>query len=185
MSVDLDGHGLAQNSNPWCVQASGVSLPLRSQSVDLVVTDNVFEHLDEPLEMLAECRRVLKDGGAIVFLCPNGYGYIALISRLTPHWVHAMFKRRALGVADEDTFPTYYRLNSKRAITRLAGQTGFEVNTLQSFVGWPTYWEFSEGLHRVFVLVHALLEKLPLWSHVSLVGVLRTKARRAPDRGEQ
>jgi len=175
VSVDIDRTGLAQNHNPNRVQASGTSLPLKNGSADLVMADNVFEHLENPATVLAECNRVLKEKGTLVFLCPNGTSYIALVSRLTPHWLHAKFKRWFLGVAEDDTFPTYYRLNSKYAVTELANQAGFRVEVLESYVGWPTYWEFSGTLHRVFVAVHALLEKLPSWSHITLVGVLRAE----------
>lgn len=173
VSLDRDREGLSQNKNRDRILADGGRLPFKDESFDLIMADNVFEHLDDPLSVLYDCHRCLKVNGALVFLCPNRFNYIALLGSPTPHWFHAKFKWHTLRTAETDTFPTYYRLNSVGRIMRVAQQAGFKVETIRSYVGWPTYWEFSDLLHRFFVVVHRCLEALPPWSHISLVGVLR------------
>jgi SAM-dependent methyltransferase len=173
----MDEAGLTQNSNANRVLGVGAQLPFKDKTLDLVMVDNVFEHLDDPLLVLRDCHRCLRETGALVFLCPNRFSYIALASSITPHWFHAKFKLLTLSVAEADTFPTYYRLNNIRRITKLANQVGFEIDRIESFVGWPTYWEFSDLLHRFFVLVHRFLEWLPSGCHITLVGVLRRKSQ--------
>ena len=51
----------------------GVRLPLASNSVDIVLSDNVLEHLhpDDAVEQMGEACRVLKPGGRLVLLTPN------------------------------------------------------------------------------------------------------------------
>ncbi|MDP6087920.1 MAG: hypothetical protein QGF68_18040 [Nitrospinota bacterium] len=78
-----------------------------------------------------------------------------------------------MGVRAEDVFPTYYRMNSDKTIRRIAAGAGFRVEKIMTFVGWPTYWEYSDFLHRIFVLVHKALEFLSSWCHITLVSVLR------------
>lgn len=62
--VDLD---------PACrphVAADIVRLPIRSDSVDLVICTQVAEFVRDPRELASECRRVLKPGGTLVLSAP-------------------------------------------------------------------------------------------------------------------
>ncbi len=52
-------------------------LPYADASFDLVVHSDTLEHVPEPLRGLAECRRVLRDGGACVYTVP------IIVGRLT------------------------------------------------------------------------------------------------------
>lgn len=45
-------------------------LPYSDASFDLVVHSDTLEHVDDPVHALAECRRVLKAGGALCFTIP-------------------------------------------------------------------------------------------------------------------
>jgi SAM-dependent methyltransferase len=45
-------------------------LPYGDASFDLVVHSDTLEHVDNPVHALAECRRVLKPGGALCFTIP-------------------------------------------------------------------------------------------------------------------
>ena len=45
-------------------------LPYSDGSFDLVVHSDTLEHVDNPVHALAECRRVLKTGGALCFTIP-------------------------------------------------------------------------------------------------------------------
>jgi SAM-dependent methyltransferase len=45
-------------------------LPYGDVSFDLVVHSDTLEHVDNPVHALAECRRVLKPGGALCFTIP-------------------------------------------------------------------------------------------------------------------
>lgn len=47
------------------VAARGEELPLRTDSVDLLLSDNVLDHAQEPERFLRECRRVLKASGTL------------------------------------------------------------------------------------------------------------------------
>lgn len=47
------------------------ALPVGSGTVDVVTAVSVIEHLASPARMLAEVRRILKPGGALVLVTPN------------------------------------------------------------------------------------------------------------------
>lgn len=173
ISLDVDGAGLSLNSNVRRTAADGARLPFHDTAFDLILCEHVFEHLEKPEEVLKECHRALKPGGALVFLTPNRFSYISLAAALSPYRFHVWFKGKTLSTAKGDVFPTYYRLNSPGRIRKLARRTGFEVEAQRSFVGWPTYWEFSDLVHRAAVVGHWLLERCPCLFHISLAGVLR------------
>lgn len=109
---------------------------------EIVVADNVLEHLGDPEKTLAEINRVLKVGGHFLFKTPNRFHYMPLISTITPTAFHKQFNRFR-GRRGEDTFPTYYRANSKYKIEALARKTGFSVANLQLIEGRPEYLRFS------------------------------------------
>ena len=46
-------------------------VPLVDKSVDLVVASHLFEHITDPVELLGEWRRTLKDDGKMIIVCPD------------------------------------------------------------------------------------------------------------------
>jgi SAM-dependent methyltransferase len=113
-------------------------IPYGDATFDLVFSDNVVEHLSEPLEVFREVRRVLKPGGMFLFKTPNKTHYMPLIARMTPHRFH-QFVNRLRGRAEVDTFPTCYLANSVGAVRRLAASAGFEVDFVERVEGRPEY----------------------------------------------
>ena len=46
------------------------SLPYESESIDFIYSDNVFEHIDNLLDLIKECNRVLKKDGTLIIRVP-------------------------------------------------------------------------------------------------------------------
>lgn len=95
------------------VSASLVSLPLRDETIDLILCRYAAEHLPEPRGVFAEFARVLREGGHLVLLTPNRWHYVSLISHLTPFWFHRWFNV-SYGIAAEDTFGPSIALTRRR-----------------------------------------------------------------------
>jgi SAM-dependent methyltransferase len=129
IGLDIDP---AVQENPFVDEArvipdSGV-LPLDDASVDVIVSEFVIEHVDDPDAVTAELHRVLKPGGWFCAYTPNKWGYIAVAARLIPnrHHVSALHKLQPSKHA-RDTFPTRYRMNTRRALERLFAGPRWEL----------------------------------------------------------
>jgi len=117
-------------------------IPYPDATFDLVFSDNVMEHLSDPLAVFREVHRVLKPGGVLLFKTPNKHHYMPLIARLTPHRFH-QFVNRLRGRAEVDTFPTCYRANSAGAVRALAASADFAVARIERIEGRPEYLRFA------------------------------------------
>lgn len=144
--VDLDPRVV---ENPMLDEgrvANADRIPYEDSRFDVVFSDNVLEHLDNPLQVFREVERVLKPGGVFLFKTPNKWHYMPTIARLTPHGFH-QYVNRLRGRAEVDTFPTRYRANCLGDVQRLAADSGLVVDRVERIEGrpeylrmtWPTY----------------------------------------------
>jgi SAM-dependent methyltransferase len=124
---------------------------LPDQSVDLVVSRSVLEHLSMPEDVFRELHRVLRPGGRFVFLTPNRWDYASLAALAIPNSLHPKLVRLLTDRKECDTFPTFYRANTTRAIHRLAGQCGFEVESIMHLNQYPDYFRKIPPLFLVGV----------------------------------
>lgn len=100
-------------------------LPLKSASIDSVVSFQVMEHLCEPQTMLNEACRILKPGGVIFITVPFQW------------WVHE---------APHD----YFRY-TRYGLEHMLGKAGFANIQIEESTGFWTMWllKFNYQLNRV------------------------------------
>lgn len=68
---EMSAAGLDQSGS---IRGSGMSLPIRSDSVDVCISSNVAEHVPEPWTMAEEMLRVTRPGGLVVVSYTLWYG---------------------------------------------------------------------------------------------------------------
>lgn len=138
------------------------TLSRESGSVDLIVSRSVFAHRFDPLAVYREMSRVLRPGGAIVFLTANMWDYATLIARLVPNRFHARVVQGCRGPSEEDTFPTAYKTNARRDIQRPAAGSGPQVSSIEYFSQHPNYFMFNDALFFVGMCFGKLIHRFEL-----------------------
>ena len=174
VGVDLD---LRVSANPLLdagLSADIYALPFRDGSFDVVFSIYVFEHVDRPRVLAAEIARVLRPGGVCIALTPNLYHYVTLLSRLTPTAFHKWVNERR-GRASDDTFPTCYRLNSRRALSQEFASAGLDTVAIDAIEVQPNYLSFSALTYALGVGYERLVNATDYLSpiRVNLIGQFR------------
>ena len=112
--------------------------------------------------MFRELGRVLKPGGRLVFTTPNKYYYSSLVAGMIPYKWKDSYMRWAFREETYDHFPVFYRANTRRALHRLAAETGLRVVRVQAVRHFPYYLLFSPLLFRLGMLYDWLVTGLRL-----------------------
>lgn len=76
--IDIEFPRVVESSSftPNVICAAGEYLPFQSESMDLVFSHEVLEHVQDDAMAIQEMVRVLRPGGRIVLFCPNrGYPF--------------------------------------------------------------------------------------------------------------
>jgi 2-polyprenyl-3-methyl-5-hydroxy-6-metoxy-1,4-benzoquinol methylase len=162
VGVDVDPVVLTNTQVDRAVHTpDGLLTALESDYFDVVISKDVLEHVEHPDVLFAEIARVLKPGGLLLAKTPNGTHYVPVIARLTPLSLHKTFnKLRGRDVVD--TFPTRYRANSRKALTRLATQSGLEVVAVEFQEGRPEYLRFHPLTYFVGMAYERMVNALGL-----------------------
>jgi ubiquinone/menaquinone biosynthesis C-methylase UbiE len=140
------------------VVGSLANMPFPGEFFDVVLCSWVVEHLEEPEAVFREMARVLKKRGYLLLLTPNAWGYVILVNRLIPAPLHRWLVRAIYGRQSKDTFPPFYRANSKGRLEMKLHQVGLR-NEEFYYVGDPSYIAFND----IFFKLGVLLERLTDW----------------------
>ena len=126
--------------------------PLDDSSIDLIICDNVLEHIENPELFFSEVSRVLKRGGYYCFRTPNAWSYIAIIAKIIPNKYHSKITSIVQDSRmEEDVFPTLYRCNTIGKLKRLMKKNGFDYE-VYGYEAEPSYLSFSSIIYYLGVL---------------------------------
>jgi 2-polyprenyl-3-methyl-5-hydroxy-6-metoxy-1,4-benzoquinol methylase len=95
-------------------------------SFDAVALSHVIEHVPDPVQTLAECRRILKPGGKLVVVTPN-----------TSSLSHRMFKQDWRGLEP----PRHLHIFSNRSLPSLLARAGFENVSIRPHMAGSVFYE--------------------------------------------
>lgn|GEM_PF-772893 len=120
------------------------SLPFADRSFELVTMNMVVEHLAEPSKVLAEIVRVLDWGGQLVIHTPCASSYEIWLIRLgwkvLPKSVGLWAIRFLEGRDAGDVFPTFYRANARRLLSKLVSEAGLVEQEVRIVEGRPFFY---------------------------------------------
>ena len=158
IGIDVDTAGGRNTSLDEFRQIKDVDhWPVEDASFDVVFSDFVMEHVDNPAAFLAEATRVLKPGGLLALRTPNRWSYVSIAATVIPNRMHGKVTGAVQdGREDEDVFPVRYRCNSRGAMRRALDRAGFDA-AVWAIEGEPAYMAFSAIAYRLGAIVHRLL----------------------------
>lgn len=173
IGVDVDS---AINEHPFLderhIIAADGTLPIEDQKVDMVVSDWVFEHVQDPDRFAEELYRILKPGGWLCARTPNRWGYVGIGARLIPNRLHvSLLRRLSPGRHDVDVFPVAYKLNTPSSLRRYFPETHWDHFTFTSNPT-PKYYGRSKF---IFNIIQAYQNIAPEALKTDLIVLLRRK----------
>ena len=131
-------------------------IPLENNSIDIIISEFVLEHLRNPAAVFKEIYRVLKHKGVFIFITPNILNPIIILSKILPHAFHTRL-RTTLLKKEEETHPTYYKINTYRKLSNLGRTTGFHNYKIQR-AGNPEYLGFCKPLVPISIFFEKLID---------------------------
>jgi ubiquinone/menaquinone biosynthesis C-methylase UbiE len=174
VGLDPDIDSLRQN-NVVRHRVAGRELPFRDGSFNLVTANMVFEHLEHPIEVLREIRRVLAPNGVCIFLTPNSLYWQTAIGRHFPQWLKNTLVRFAEHRDARDVYPTHYRINTERMVREAVAQAGFSPDLVMMLNTSATSRILLLGPFVVLELLWIRLTHLPVLRRYqsNIIGVIR------------
>lgn len=134
----------------------GKKLPFENEQFDLIICDYTFEHVANPDEVSEEFSRILKPGGWICARTPNKYSYISILTRLIKNSFHTNILKYAQPDRKEiDVFPTTFKLNTIRHISRYFDKNNF-TNLTYRYEAEPSYYFNNKFIFFIMMALNKL-----------------------------
>jgi SAM-dependent methyltransferase len=153
-------------TNPYLDKAFvglGDDMPfLQADYFDMVVCNNVLEHINDPDKFFAEIKRVIKPGGIFITKTPNYWHYMAIIASITPTWFHRFYHRLNGTAVGIDVFPTIYKVNTPKDQKHYFNKYGFQISDLKLIEGRPEYLRMSFVTYLVGFLYERIVNTFSL-----------------------
>ncbi|HZZ26622.1 MAG TPA: class I SAM-dependent methyltransferase [Pirellulales bacterium] len=150
--------------------------PVEDNSIDLVLSRYVLEHVENPEDFFANLTRVLKPGGQFIALTPNHRHPAVICSGILPLRVKQRILKATTGVQESDVFPTWYRINTLSKLRRYAQKFDLQIEHLDAREYGPTgYLDFNVFGFLVSYTYYEAVRWLFLerWFGASITVVLR------------
>lgn len=172
--IDLDDRVLANPQLDESKVCAGECIDYPDDYFDLVISDNVVEHLDDPVSVFKEVHRVLKKSGLLLFKTPNAWHYVALVSRITPLSFHKYYNSLR-GRIHSETFPVYYKANSLGRIRKIANEVGFDLCKTIFIEDRPEYLRVNAALYCMGILFERAVNSTELLKRYRavIIGVMQ------------
>jgi SAM-dependent methyltransferase len=122
---------------------------------DVVTLRMVAEHITSPEPAIRKLSQLTKPGGLVVVYTPNRWAPASIAASLVPNRLHHPLKRLLWNADERDTFPTAYKLNTRRALARHFAASGMEEVYFAYLDDCRTFAEY-----RALYLLELWLQKI-------------------------
>ncbi len=158
VGLDTDQKALAENKlMDEKIWADIENVSLKIGKFDVIIAQWVLEHISNPEKALKNINQLCQKNGYFIFMTPNLLSPLIFLSKIFPITLKKYLRKILLGIKEEDTHPTYYRLNTLSKIDRLLSQNSFQKIEVQK-IGVQIYFSFN----RYVLLVKKTYDRLSL-----------------------
>jgi ubiquinone/menaquinone biosynthesis C-methylase UbiE len=178
LAVDISRRELAMNTDVQikCAVDASYELPFCSESVDLLVSRSVLEHLPDVRGFVRSSHRVLKKSALCIHFFPSRLAPFALINRALPHAVSRRLARLAdSGGQGKCGFRAFYRGCSPRSFGQVLVEAGFRVIHSECGYYQSPYFNFFIPLFVISAAYEQLISTLRLRELCAYVIVVAQK----------
>lgn len=175
IAVDVDEVVMQNRAADECAIMVDGRIPLPDASADMIVSDYVLEHIQDPDSFRAEVDRVLKPGGWLCARTPHKYNLVSLAASAVANRKHSDVLKIAQPDRKEmDVFPTVYRMNTLRDL-----KSSFPGYRDQSFIfrSDPAYFFGSRIAYKI---LHVAMRIGPIFHLAIFSSFCRSRSAR-PD----
>ncbi len=96
-----------------------------ARQFDVITLRMVAEHITDPQRVVAKLGELARPGGLVIVYTPNKRSPMSVGTALLPFRLHQPLKSLLWATESPDTFPTVYRLNTRRDLRRDFSNAGF------------------------------------------------------------
>lgn len=177
IAADISPDELAHNQDVAGKLACDATrpLPLADNSVDIIASQSVLEHLADNAAFFTEAHRVLKPGGCFAHMFPSSLAPFVLLNRALPARVSRWALDRLVGNSDELGFKHYYDRCRAGAMAKLLGQTGFRLEDMHLSYCQSEYFTFCLPLFLLSAGYEYLVRALGIKSLAAYVFFVAVK----------
>lgn len=178
IGVDISADEMIANPDlqAKCTANIGSGLPFVDNSVDLLVSHDLLEHIDDPKLFFSESKRILKPGGFFIHLLPSKFAPFALINQCLPS---ALSKRILSSLFSESRgiggFPARYRLCYYSAIRTLMSKNELRAGRIITINDQSAYFGFFLPFFLISVLYEWVVQKVGIKNLASHLVIIATK----------
>jgi SAM-dependent methyltransferase len=138
---------------------------------DLVTLRMVAEHITDPAAVIGALTRLVKSGGRVIVFTVDLWSPITVVSRIVPFGLHYPMKKFLWGGEEKDTFPTAYRMNTRRELRKLFARGGFRESEFIWVDDCSTFSRFPR-LNTLELVMRNVLRKAALrYPECNLLGI--------------
>jgi SAM-dependent methyltransferase len=149
----------------------------RDLRFDLVTLRMVAEHVADPHDLLRSLAGIVVPGGKVLIYTVNRWSPVSLITNLVPFRLHNPVKRVLWNTEAKDTFPTEFKMNTRRELTRLFASHDFDESAFWHLDDCRALSGFS-ALETMELTARTLIHRVGLrYPENCLLGVYERRAK--------
>jgi len=134
-------------------------IPLKRNSVDIVFSNMVLEHLEDPANFFSDVYQILKPGGYLIFSTPCIYNIVVVVNRLLPDTLSKKLGAVLTNIEEDDIFPTVYRANSISKVRKFYREHNFKEIDLIMYQPPPYAFVFSRIICYLVIYYYKIINK--------------------------